>query len=104
MSAPDTRLPKPIRRACSQPTNAEVQAIRIIVTGCAARFLPRHIHDRTQNAKRLGGRRDVTEDGAVPHIDSLAKKYLGQDKYPNAALGEVRLMREIEPTSVSGMG
>jgi PPOX class probable F420-dependent enzyme len=46
----------------------------------------------------------VTEDGAVPHIDSLAKKYLGQDKYPNAAPGEVRLMCEIEPTSVSGMG
>jgi PPOX class probable F420-dependent enzyme len=46
----------------------------------------------------------VTEDGAVPHIDSLAKKYLGQDKYPHAAPGEVRLMCEIEPTSVSGMG
>jgi PPOX class probable F420-dependent enzyme len=46
----------------------------------------------------------VTEDGAVPHIDSLAKKYLGQDKYPNAAPGEVRLMCEIEPTSISGMG
>jgi PPOX class probable F420-dependent enzyme len=46
----------------------------------------------------------VTEDGAVPHIDSLAKKYLGQDKYPHAAPGEVRLMAEIEPTSVSGMG
>jgi len=46
----------------------------------------------------------VTEDGAVPHIDSLAKKYLGQDKYPNAAPGEVRLMCEIEPTSASGMG
>ena len=46
----------------------------------------------------------VTEDGAVPHIDSLAKKYLGQDKYTNAAPGEVRLMCEIEPTSASGMG
>ena len=46
----------------------------------------------------------VTEDGAAPHINSLAKKYLGQDKYPNAAPSEVRLMCEIEPTSVSGMG
>ena len=46
----------------------------------------------------------VTEDRAVPHIDSLAKKYLGQDKYTNAAPGEVRLMCEIEPTSASGMG
>jgi PPOX class probable F420-dependent enzyme len=48
--------------------------------------------------------RRVTEDGAVAHIDSLAKKYLGQDKYTNAAPGEVRLMCEIEPTSASGMG
>ena len=46
----------------------------------------------------------VTEDGAVSHIDSLAKKYLGQDKYTNAQPGEVRLMCEIEPTSASGMG
>jgi PPOX class probable F420-dependent enzyme len=48
--------------------------------------------------------RCVSESGAGPHIDSLAKKYLGQDKYPNAAPGEVRLMCEIEPMSASGMG
>lgn len=48
--------------------------------------------------------RRVTEDGAVSHIDSLAKKYLGQDKYPYAQPGEVRLLCEIEPTSASGMG
>jgi PPOX class probable F420-dependent enzyme len=48
--------------------------------------------------------RRVTEERAVEHIDSLAKKYLGRDKYPNAAPGEVRLLCEIEPTSVSGMG
>jgi PPOX class probable F420-dependent enzyme len=46
----------------------------------------------------------VTEDGAVSHIDSLARKYLGQDRYTNAAPGEVRLMCEIDPTSASGMG
>jgi PPOX class probable F420-dependent enzyme len=48
--------------------------------------------------------RRVTEDGAAQHIDSLAKKYLGKDKYPNAQPGEVRVMAEIEPTSTSGMG
>ena len=48
--------------------------------------------------------RRVTEDGAAQHIDSLAKKYLGKDKYPNAQPGEVRLLCEIEPTSASGMG
>jgi PPOX class probable F420-dependent enzyme len=44
----------------------------------------------------------VSEAGADSHIDSLSKKYLGKDKYPNAAPGEVRLM--CEPTSASGMG
>jgi PPOX class probable F420-dependent enzyme len=48
--------------------------------------------------------RRVSEEGADPHIDSLAKKYLGKDKYPNAAPGEVRVMAEIEPASASGMG
>jgi PPOX class probable F420-dependent enzyme len=45
----------------------------------------------------------VTEDGAAAHIDSLTRKYLGQDKYPYAAPGEVRLMCEIDPVSISGM-
>jgi PPOX class probable F420-dependent enzyme len=47
--------------------------------------------------------RTATEDGAGDHIDSLAKKYLGQDKYPFAQPGEVRIMCEIEPMSASGM-
>jgi PPOX class probable F420-dependent enzyme len=46
----------------------------------------------------------VTEEGAKAHIDTLAKKYRGEDKYSTGAPGEVRLMCEIEPTSVSGMG
>jgi hypothetical protein len=46
----------------------------------------------------------VTEEGAKAHIDTLAKKYRGEDKYSTGAPGEVRLMCEIEPTSASGMG
>ncbi len=45
----------------------------------------------------------ATETGADAHIDSLAKKYLGKDKYPFRQPGEVRVMYEIEPVSVSGM-
>jgi len=48
--------------------------------------------------------RRVTEEGANSHIDSLAKKYLGKDKYPFSRPGEVRLLVEIEPVSVSVMG
>jgi hypothetical protein len=47
--------------------------------------------------------RRVLEEGADAHIDSLAKKYLGKDKYPFRQPGEVRVMYEIEPASVSGM-
>ena len=46
----------------------------------------------------------VTEQGADAHIDSLAKKYLGQDKYPYRQPGEVRLIYEIEPISTTVMG
>jgi PPOX class probable F420-dependent enzyme len=48
--------------------------------------------------------RRVTEEGAAQHIDSLAKIYLGQEKYTLGRPGEVRLLCEIEPTSSSGMG
>jgi PPOX class probable F420-dependent enzyme len=48
--------------------------------------------------------RRVTEEGANSHIDSLAKKYLGKDKYPYSQPGDVRLLVEIEPMSVSVMG
>ena len=46
----------------------------------------------------------ATEDGADAHIDQLAKKYLGKDTYPFRQPGEMRIMYEIEPISVSGMG
>jgi PPOX class probable F420-dependent enzyme len=45
----------------------------------------------------------ATEAGAAAHIDSLAKKYLGKDKYPYSQPGEVRVMFEIEPTAVQVM-
>jgi PPOX class probable F420-dependent enzyme len=46
---------------------------------------------------------NVTDEGADEHIDSLAKKYLGQDKYPFRQPGEARIKVEIEPTSAQGM-
>ena len=45
-----------------------------------------------------------TEQGADAHIDSLAKKYMGVDSYPFRREGEVRVIYEIEPTSVATMG
>jgi PPOX class probable F420-dependent enzyme len=46
----------------------------------------------------------ATEEGASAHIDSLAKKYLGKDKYPWSRPGEVRVTFEIDPTAVQVMG
>ncbi len=46
----------------------------------------------------------VVEKGADEHIDAMAKKYLGQDKYPFRRPGEVRVIFEIEPLSVNTMG
>lgn len=47
---------------------------------------------------------EVTEDGADAHIDSLAKKYLGKDKYPLRQPGEVRVIYKIKPERVWTMG
>jgi PPOX class probable F420-dependent enzyme len=46
----------------------------------------------------------MTEEGASAHIDQLAKKYLGKDKYPFSQPGEVRVTYEIEPAAVHTMG
>ncbi len=46
----------------------------------------------------------VTTEGADAHIDSLAKKYLGKDKYPYRQPGEERIMFEITPEAVQTMG
>lgn len=39
---------------------------------------------------------EATEQGADAHIDKLAKKYLGVDKYPYRQPGEVRVIFKIE--------
>jgi PPOX class probable F420-dependent enzyme len=47
---------------------------------------------------------EITEVGADAHIDSLAKKYLGQDRYPYRRPGERRVIYRIQPERVSSMG
>lgn len=45
---------------------------------------------------------DMTEEGAEDHINKLAKKYLGLDKYPNP-ISTARVIYKIEPLHISGM-
>ena len=47
---------------------------------------------------------EITEQGADEHIDKLAKKYLGVDKYPRRQPGEVRLIVKVLPERVRTMG
>jgi PPOX class probable F420-dependent enzyme len=47
---------------------------------------------------------EMTEQGADDHIDALAKKYLGQDRYPYRRPGEVRVIYVIQPERVAAMG
>lgn len=47
---------------------------------------------------------EMTEQGADAHIDALAQKYLGQDRYPFRRPGEVRVIVRVAPESVQGLG
>lgn len=46
----------------------------------------------------------VTEEGADAHIDGLAKKYLGKDRYPGRKADEVRVIFTIALDRVQTMG
>ena len=45
-----------------------------------------------------------TEEGADDHIDALAKKYMGVDRYPNHSPTETRVIFYIEPVKVIAQG
>ena len=47
---------------------------------------------------------EITEEGGDDSIDSLARKYLNVDSYPNRRPGEVRVIYKISPERVNTMG
>ena len=47
---------------------------------------------------------EITEGGAEDHIPTLASIYLGEPKFKNIKLGDIRVTYKISPTSVSTMG
>ena len=47
---------------------------------------------------------EMTEQGADAHIDGLAKKYMGVDRYPGRQPNEKRVLVKITPEHVQGMG
>ncbi len=46
---------------------------------------------------------EVTTDGADEHIDKLAKKYFGLDKYPYHSPDEKRIIVKIKPEKIYRM-
>jgi PPOX class probable F420-dependent enzyme len=46
---------------------------------------------------------EIIEEGADAHIDALAQKYLGVDKFPYRQPDQVRVMYKIKPTRVNAV-
>ena len=45
----------------------------------------------------------ISGDTAEEHIDKLAKKYMGKDKYPGRSPGEKRILLKIKPEKIFHM-
>jgi PPOX class probable F420-dependent enzyme len=52
----------------------------------------------------VSGTAKIVEEGALEHINMLARKYLGEDKYPYLGPGERRVIIKIRPERVDGFG
>lgn len=43
---------------------------------------------------------EITESGAAEHLDRLAQRYLGEERYAYSAPGDVRVIVRVEPERV----
>ena len=64
------------------------------------------VQDRNDPQSHLvfHGKAAVTEAGADAHIDKLAKRFLGADKYPFRRPGEKRLIVRVAVDRIGGYG
>ena len=60
--------------------------------------------DQQSGYVMVSGLATIEEEGAFEHINMLAKKYLGEDKYPYLGPGEQRVIIKIRPERVDGYG
>jgi PPOX class probable F420-dependent enzyme len=60
--------------------------------------------DQQSGYVMVSGPVELVDEGALEHIDKMAKKYLGQDKYPYLGPGEQRVLIKIRPERVDGFG
>jgi PPOX class probable F420-dependent enzyme len=64
------------------------------------------VQDRNdpQSSMVFHGRASLVEAGADAHIDKLAKRFLGADRYPFRAPGEKRLIVRVAVDRIGGYG
>ena len=95
------------------PVWVDVDGDRIVVNSARGRLKDRNMRaddrvalsatdpDNPYRALMIQGRVvEITEDGAEEHIDKMAKKYLGKDKYPFRREDEKRIIFKIKPENV----
>jgi PPOX class probable F420-dependent enzyme len=99
------------------PVWCDYDGQHVLVNSAKGRHKDRNMRERPKVALALidpdnpyrylevrGTVEEVTERGAREHIDKMAKKYLGMDKYDNAQPGEVRVIYKIKPERFTSMG
>jgi PPOX class probable F420-dependent enzyme len=98
------------------PVWVDLEDGRILVNTAEGRAKPRNVRrdprvaisitkqDNPYASAYIRGRVvEMRSEGADDLIDKLAKKYIGQDRYPWRQPGEQRLILVIEPEHVSSM-
>jgi PPOX class probable F420-dependent enzyme len=100
-----------------QPVWCSYDGHHVIVNTEKGRVKYRNMHHRQKVTLLLVNPDDVyhwieirgtveseTERGAAEHLDTLAKRYLGLEKYPWHKPGDVRVMFKIAPKHVVAYG
>lgn len=98
------------------PVWVDLEDGRILVNSAEGRTKPRNVRrdprvaisitrqDNPYASAFIRGRVvEMRHEGADELIDKLAKKYIGQDRYPWRQAGERRVIMVIEPEHVSSM-
>jgi PPOX class probable F420-dependent enzyme len=99
------------------PTWIDFDGTHVIVNSAKGRLKDKNLRARPQvgiaisdpeNPYRYLGIQgkvvEITEEGADEHIDKMAMKYMGKDKYPLRRPDEIRCLYKIEPLKVHTMG
>ena len=101
----------------STPVWIDFDGTHLLINSAKGRRKDRNMRERPQVAISLtdpgnpyryleirGTVVEVTEEGAEAHIDRLASRYMGVEKYPLRREGEVRVIYKIRPEHTTTMG